>query len=119
MAAHIDSDYQYRLRMTIDHQYTRGSPPRHSESSSTWLSVTREDVSLPHAWPVDQVVAEATRGRAAVLQDVRRRPCHIWHSARSRSHAQSSLRDESSPSRASLARGHSKMAEVAEVFPQL
>ena len=73
-------------------------------------------MSLPHAWPVDQVVAEATRGRAAVLEDVRRRPCHIWHSARSRGHAQSSLRDESSPSRASSAHGHSKMAQAAEVL---
>ena len=73
-------------------------------------------MSLPHAWPVDQVVTEATRGRDAVLEDVHRRPCHTWHSARSRGHAQSSPRDESSPSRAPSARGHSKMAEAAEVL---
>ena len=73
-------------------------------------------MSLPHAWPVDQVATEATRGRDAVLEDVHRRPCHTWHSARSRGHAQSSPRDESSPSRAPSARGHSKMAEAAEVL---
>ena len=73
-------------------------------------------MSLPHAWPVDQVVTEATRGRDSVLEDVRRRPCHTRHSARSRGHAQSSPRDGSSPSRASLARGHSKMAQAAEVL---
>jgi hypothetical protein len=77
-------------------------------------------MSLPHAWPVDQVVTEATRGRDAVLEDVRRRPRHTWCSARSRGHAQSSPRYESSPpSRAPSARGHSKMASAAEVFPQL
>jgi hypothetical protein len=76
-------------------------------------------MSLPHAWPVDQVVTEATRGRAAVLEHVHRRPRHTWHSARSRGHAQSTLRAESSPSRALLACGHSKMASAAEVFPQL
>ena len=73
-------------------------------------------MSLPHAWPVDQVVTEATRGRDAVLEDVRRRPCHTWCSARSRGHAQSSPRYESSPSRALLACGHSKMAYAAEVL---
>ena len=73
-------------------------------------------MSLPHAWPVDQVVTEATRGRDSVLEDVRRRPCHTRHSARSRGHAQSSPRDGSSPSRASSARGHSKMAQAAEVL---
>ena len=76
-------------------------------------------MSLPHAWPVDQVVTEATRGRAVVLEHVHRRPNHTWHSARSLGHAQSSLRAESSPSRALLACGHSKMASAAEVFPQL
>ena len=76
-------------------------------------------MSLPHAWPVDQVVTEATRGRDAVLEDVRRRPRHTWCSARSRGHAQSSPRYESSPSRAPSARGHSKMSSAAEVFPQL
>jgi hypothetical protein len=76
-------------------------------------------MSLPHAWPVDQVVTEATRGRAAVLEHVHRRPRHTWHSARSRGHAQSTLRAESSPSRALLACGHSKMVKAAEVFPQL
>ena len=73
-------------------------------------------MSLPHAWPVDQVVTEATRGRDSVLEDVRRRPRHTRHSARSRGHAQSSPRDGSSPSRASSARGHSKMAQAAEVL---
>ena len=73
-------------------------------------------MSLPHAWPVDQVVTEATRGRDPVLEDVCIRLCHTWHSARSRGHAQSSPRDGSSPSRAPLARGHSKMAEAAEVL---
>ena len=73
-------------------------------------------MSLPHAWPVDQVVTEATRGRAAVLEHVHRRPRYAWHSARSRGLAQSSLRAESSPSRASSARGHSKMAQAAEVL---
>ena len=73
-------------------------------------------MSLPHAWPVDQVVTEATRGRAAVLEDGHRRPRHTWHSERSRGHAQSSLRAESSPSRALLACGHSKMAYAAEVL---
>ena len=105
--------------MTIDHHYTRGSPPHHSKSSSSWLSVTREDVSSAHAahtWPVDQVVTEATRGRDAVLEDVRRRPCHTWCSARSRGHAQSSPRYESSPSRAPSARGHSKMSKTLEVL---
>ena len=73
-------------------------------------------MSLPHAWPVDQVVTELTRGRAAVLEDGHRRPRHTWHSERSRGHAQSSLRAESSPSRALLACGHSKMAIAAEVL---
>ena len=73
-------------------------------------------MSLPHAWPVDQVVTEATRGRDAVLEDVRRRPCHTWCSARSRGHAQSSPRYESSPSRAPSARGHSKMSISLEVL---
>jgi hypothetical protein len=73
-------------------------------------------MSLPHAWPVDQVVTEATRGRAAVLEHVHRRPRHTWHSARSRGHAQSTLRAESSPSRALLACGHSKMVKAAEVL---
>jgi hypothetical protein len=73
-------------------------------------------MSLPHAWPVDQVVTETTRGRDAVLEDVRRRPCHTWCSARSRGHAQSSPRYESSPSRAPSARGHSKMVQAAEVL---